>query len=97
MNIFARSANVTVGVSILSFCPTTDKLYREMLSDKGNRFYFLFPLTTHYQNDEFISFCSECDKFLREVFNFTHKNYFNNCKGCLIRCYEKKERKKVHF
>ena len=57
-----------------------------MLSEQGNRFFFL---TTYYQNDEFISVYSVCDKSLREASDFSHKNYFNNCKGCLIRCYVK--------
>ena len=64
-----------------------------MLSEQGNRFYFIFSLTTHYQNDEFISVCCECEKALREVSDFSHKNYFNNWKGCLIRCYVKKIKK----
>ena len=85
MNIFEIVANVNISVSVLCFCRTTVKLYQKTLSEQGNRFYFVFSLTTHYQNHEFICVCSKCDKALRETFDFSHKNYFNNCKGCLIK------------
>ena len=51
MNIFGISANVTVDVSILYFCQKTTKLHQEVLSDQGNRFYFVFSVTTYYRND----------------------------------------------
>ena len=89
MNIFETSINVTVVVSILYFCPATLKLYHKMLIEQGKRFHFIFSLTIHYQNDELLSGCSECDKILREIFDFSHKSSCNNCKGCLIRCYVK--------
>ena len=90
MNVFEISTNVTVHVSIPYFYPTNVKLYREMLSEQGNRFYFIFSFTTHYQNDEFISVRFQCNKVLREVFDISHKNYFNDGKRCLLRCYVKK-------
>ena len=89
MNIFEICPNVTVGVSIIHFCPTMVKFSQKMLSKQRDRFCFIFTLTSHYQNHEFISVSSECGKSLREVFNFSHKNYFNNCKECLIRCHVK--------
>ena len=87
MNIFEIVTNVNVSGSVL---------YQETLNKQGNRFYFGFSLTTIYQNDKFISVCSECDKTSRNIFYFSHKNYSNNCKESLKR-YVKKNFKKFTF
>lgn len=73
------------------------KSYYEMLTKQGNRLGFLFSLTTHYQNHEFVSISSEWNKALRDVLDFSHKKYFNNSKGYLIRCYVKKNLNKFTF